>query len=300
MRNVKKVVVIMVVVLAVTGGAFAAAPAVSVPTAPYTPDSYTAMLFHFDTLVDNNPGDGQKLINDTAYEYPQGTPSGTWGGWRGVWDSGAAADDPDLVGGYFGNALDFEKDEFDFVGSKPYAGVRQGMQEGFSLEAFINLEAISSDYHQVIISRGGALQFKVQKATGKLECFVKSNTVGANFVYTQTVATLPAEIGNWVHVAFSMDGALASSPGTIATAGQLYIDGAAVGTTFQVGGAGIPLGIGDTPDYPGIGGFYAGPDAGRHSFDGLMDEVRIQTIPEPATMILLGLGGLIAARRRKA
>ena len=105
----------------------------------------------------------------------------------------------------------------------------------------------------------------------------------------------PIATDEWVHVACSWDSSFDMQ--------VLYINGIAVAM-----GACAPLG--STTDHMHLGGDGAYTNSGR-GFDGTVDELKIydgfldeagvqaaMDIPEPATMILLGIGALVLRRRR--
>lgn len=125
---------------------------------------------------------------------------------------------------------------------------------------------------------------------------------GTGYTIRDTPGFPPALAGEWHHYAFTVDG---SQSGADRLA--LYVDGTLMATSVTFNAGGAPSFLNSTDFYIGARG--AGPSLW---FNGLIDDLRISNkvlsppeflinIPEPSSLVLLGLGGigLIRLRRRK-
>jgi hypothetical protein len=96
--------------------------------------------------------------------------------------------------------------------------------------------------------------------------------------------------GQWYHIAATYDSSLSS--GNV----KLYVDGVldtSYGETRSIATNDLPLFINSDPYEVDAGA----PSPSVRYFPGVIDEARV--IPEPATLSLLGLGGLAVIRRKR-
>jgi len=183
------------------------------------------------------------------------------------------------------------------------------LSEAFTITAWINpdtLEATGSYRQTPIVNKYGTFDdeknrgyYFMVRDTGEL----KTRVVAAGNSGT-SVTSDPAlgvvEVDTWNHVATTYEFV---ADGTSKV--RLYLNGELVGGSDEVHG---PIDI--IPEQPAEIGHYKFTD-NTQEYSGLMDDVRIynnamsaaeirRMVPEPMTMTLLALGGLVLYRKRRA
>jgi len=148
------------------------------------------------------------------------------------------------------------------------------------------------------LSGGAGEVFTLSRSADGTDRKLFTNLLPNNATSVTESADNTVSTGSWMHVAYT----LSSTEGT-----KLYLDGEVVGSNaaLTTHTSAENFGIGVRADVLDL-------TKGIYYFDGLIDDVRIYdtalqgsdiadlaTIPEPATLALLGIGGLLLRRSRK-
>lgn len=302
-----------------SGICVAMASPVFAAVAPYTPDAHTLGLYHFDESAGatdpGNPivnhGTAGAALNMTNTGGPDGRNNATDGGY------GAAAYDSS-----FGSAFDVlaSGNGAYSAGPNPFSGgVRtagavtqaslQGDDGAFTYEGLINISTLSED--QILLSHDGAMDgatlargFMLRISGGLLSFYHGAGSVTAALPDAGPHAFAP---NTWFHFAVTYTGAEG-----VADNLTFYWTALDSGATQAnaVGTATLAADLGSSADgnWLGIGTGTRGEF--RNQIKGFVDEVRISSIargaddflfavPEPASLSLLALGGLLVAGRRR-
>ncbi len=249
-------------------------------------DNYT-MVQH---LQEDPSGGGPQMIDSTSYGN-DGTVAGSVAGLQ-------------QVDGQIGGALDFDGSNVN-VNFGDDASLRPAQ---ITMEAWASAESLG-DWNGIITNKrswgdGANLQmgnnYQIASLTGS----------GSNYTYVDTDWAVPPELDTWYHIVVTYDG--------IDT--RLYVNGVLEETSAQ------DLGYHATPQDTVLGRFYT-TNTGL-LFNGMIDEVRIsneardldwilaqyrlmsdqaaylefaaeQPLPEPSSLVLLALGGLVLLGRRR-
>jgi hypothetical protein len=201
-------------------------------------------------------------------------------------NDGVLMGDPEWVAGKIGGALDFDGDG-DFVdcGYDPLFDITTNEM---TVSAWVTVRSIANQW--AAIAAKGEHAWRLGNASWDPRFHFGITIWNAPDTASQDgIAAVGAD--EWHHVAGVFDG----------TNIMIYLDGVldvSVATTEPIGTNALNLFIGDNPEA-----------TGRY-WDGLIDDVRlynqaltqeeiIAIIPEPATLALLGLGGLALLRRKR-
>ena len=145
---------------------------------PFEPDSNTVALYHFDEVSGN-------FVADASGNRKHGNAGGTT-----------------IVGGLFGNARQYDTLRDEVLVPNPFGGV----QDNFTIEAWINVEALNSNSanssNTIFRNRQAVYDvFLVLANDGRVHTNIHNNTF-TNELYSNSVIPLH----EWHHVAFTYDG----------------------------------------------------------------------------------------------
>lgn len=180
-----------------------------------------------------------------------------------------------VTGGAPGSTLGLVFDGDDYLHSDTAAPAFDPATQDLTLSAWVNPSAMDSYNFVASITTGGNSGVGILQTSG----------VWAIMRMGQSVQGGPAVVLNtWTHLELRYTAANTTS--------ELYINGAATGATL-VGslGSSSQMTVGATilnnsTNFEGL-------------FKGTIDEVTVTVVPEPGSLALLGLGGLIILRRRR-
>ena len=288
-------------------------PKTPVMRAPYAADSGTIALFHFDEVAGSsdpgnpivNHGNGGTSLNLTNTGGPDGRDN-TGGGGYGA---------PGHIG--LGSAFDvLASGNGNYYTTKNTAGgglltaavpqsALQGADGAFTYEAIVKLSDISPEQN-IIAHDGpnGSRGFLFRVTGGKVSLYTGVGELTA-LIPTAADDDHAFMAGEWFHVAVAYTGEAGAADNLKfywtaldSDATEANLIGSGLLTGDLVASVSNPLGIGTTTR-----------DAFRFG-SGIVDEVRISSIargadefmfvvPEPASMVLLGMGALMLIRRRR-
>ena len=270
MRTTRKIYLAVVMVLALVSSAFAAPINPNTMVSAYTPDADTQVLWHLNDaatgLLDSS-GNGRNF--DQAIGNVTYNPSGRFDG---------ASDFA------FGDVRILQKDPagFNALGASQssltvemWFKTDRAQQQAFLLEAFG--------------TEGYAIRVDNDPGVGRyIEAALQVDNIG----YVGLFSTSPIDDNQWHHIALTRDKTTGLT--------QLYFDGV-VEDAVTIG-AGENLYGQDSNVGVRVGWPWMSPGLG---FYGLIDEIRISStdrefVPEPTTMALLAIGGLLLRKRRHA
>ena len=270
---------------------------------PYTTDANTLGLWHFDDVTGSTGS-----FADSSGNGNNGTLNANAGG-----NAGLTLTVPAVSGagvGLFGTALDYDETKDPLPGnptdtpfawgSVPNGGGQLNYGNAVTLEAWIKPTAgdlaPSPSKREAYIAGStiGAAGFNFGIYQGEL--FVDTRDTSSVYRYAQqSGVTLVAD--TWAHVA-----AVLSNDGTNSTA-TVYVNGSSVATSSWADTA-----LGPASSILNIGA--NGTSAQYVMLRSQLDEVRLSNVarefgpapevPEPASLPLLALGGLMAMGRRRA
>ncbi len=237
-------------------------------TEPLQDDAQTTALWNMDTL--KTLSDGKVIIYDQCTNYPRVNHHLRF--FNGTANGGTTVSS--LSG--FGKAA-----SFDGVDDYAKSFIAMPIEDSFKFEAWVNIDSttVNGSY---LIEVPGSWYLTVTGAgtpgSTRLNLYIADAT-GTFNSYCLRLAITP---DNWKHVTASFQNGIAS----------LSVDG-----TGQQGTANLT----NTSLYKSGQSDYVW--VGRHAnsgyyLKGLLDDVRLSTVPEPTTIALLGLGSILFIKRK--
>lgn len=239
--------------------------------APYSDSADTVALWHMDSIRSDKymDDDDSVVVGRNANVILTPNPVSTSGGpslvTPGVYPGGNSA---------FATALHFDGDD---GGSIPNSTLSIDSTK-MRIEGWVKSDAAANG--QMVMDRWG--QINVYANSGGFSVLAWDQAAGSPTIHANPVGFVATD---WNHVAVEVDGAALA----------IYVNGGLVNSATLAGG-GLNATTSKTTSY--MGQRYQG----SNRFTGDIDEFRISTIPEPATLGLVAAfgGGILFIRRRLA
>lgn len=181
-------------------------------------------------------------------------------------------------------------------------------RSSFTYAAFINIASYpsgSSGENIFFVSHsggpgGGRGVLQVQSSTGRVRAFARASTTESLTNVDEVAGDNTVPLNEWIHIAATYD--IANNDIVIYKNGEIVANGQ--DQTFSAPSIenldSLFVGIGANNN--GGGEWLHGLIDDLRVYDGLLTQAEIQAlalVPEPASLGLLGLGGLLALRRRR-
>ncbi len=239
--------------------------------APYTPDAYTVLLFHFDEAA------GTSMPQDSSFNGNHATAGPLATGDTGFYDKATEYtqasginqidDDPSFDAAQTAGSISFliklSETSFGWGSDQDIVRKNDGGSNAGDFSVGVRMNPLTYG--------GGQFYLIMEDGNGSYRKLSTPNMVSTT---------------DWYHVVVEWD-SVNTPTITVNDALQTLSDGGTnttyVGPIFTASDT-LLVGIGNDGNDPG---------------EGLLDELRIQAIPEPTTLAVLGLGGLVAICRRR-
>jgi hypothetical protein len=234
-------------------------------TEPLQDDAQTMALWNMDSL--KTLSDGKVLIYDQCTNYPRTN--------RHLRFFNGAANGGTTVSSLSGFNKAASLDGVDDY-AKSFAVMP--IEDSFKFEAWININS-SKTTDTYIAEVPGSWYLTLSNTGTRLNLYVADET-GAFGTYRIRLAITP---NSWKHITASFDDGIVS----------LSVDGTTQAGTVDIGTSSLYRS--GLSDYVWIGRRAA---SSSYYFKGLVDDVRLSTVPEPTTIAMLALGSLVFIKRK--